>query len=109
MNAIVSFRKCTLTDQELIDKVDKMTDAIYNRDNLKRSDGIPIRHIPAEPNNDYDLLVGELLVRFQDNMDNKKSETSTAVDVSLVKRKDWSVFRNTGLLLFVNQILHVFG
>ena len=28
---------------------------------------------------------------------------------NMVKRKEWSEFRNTGLLLFINQILHIFG
>jgi len=37
---------------------------MYNRDNLTRNDGVPMRHIPARPDEDYDLLVGELLVRF---------------------------------------------
>lgn len=27
----------------------------------------------------------------------------------MVTKKDWSEFRSTGLLLFINQILHVFG
>ncbi len=27
----------------------------------------------------------------------------------MIKKKEWSEFRNTGLLLFINQILHVFG
>ncbi|KKM70717.1 hypothetical protein LCGC14_1437930 [marine sediment metagenome] len=27
----------------------------------------------------------------------------------MVEKKEWSEFRNTGLLLFINQILHVFG
>ena len=27
----------------------------------------------------------------------------------MVTKKDWTEFRNTGLLLFINQILHVFG
>ena len=27
----------------------------------------------------------------------------------MVSKKNWSEFRNTGLLLFINQILHVFG
>lgn len=66
MNAIVSFRKCTLSNQELMEKVDKLTDAMYNRDNLNRNDGIPLRHIPARPNDDYDLLIGELIVRFNE-------------------------------------------
>ena len=27
----------------------------------------------------------------------------------MVTKKEWSEFRETGLLLFINQILHVFG
>ena len=27
----------------------------------------------------------------------------------MVTKKEWSEFRNTGLVLFINQILHVFG
>jgi len=27
----------------------------------------------------------------------------------MVTKKDWNEFRNTGLVLFINQILHVFG
>lgn len=69
MNAIASFRKCTLTNEELLQKVDSITDEIY------QSGKIPTRHIPAQPNNDYDLLVGELLLRFKElsNNQNKKS------------------------------------
>jgi len=66
MNAIVSFRLCTLSDEELIKEVDRQTDAMYNRNNLTRNDGVPMRHIPARPDEDYDLLVGELLVRFNE-------------------------------------------
>ena len=65
MNGIVQFRKCTLTDQELIDAVDKMTDEMYK-------DGkIPMRHIPARPDKDYDLLIGEMIVRFYELLKNK--------------------------------------
>ena len=28
---------------------------------------------------------------------------------SMVRKYDWTAFRKTGLLLFINQILHVFG
>jgi hypothetical protein len=27
----------------------------------------------------------------------------------MVEKKEWSEFRNTGLLLLINQVLHVFG
>jgi hypothetical protein len=60
MNSIVSFRKCTLTDDELLKKVDYITDQIY----ISRE--IPSRHIPARPNDDYDLLIGELILRFNE-------------------------------------------
>ena len=65
MNGIVSFRLCKLSDEELLEKVDKMTDEMFQ----KRE--IPIRHIPAKPDSDYDLLVGELLMRFKDKIESK--------------------------------------
>lgn len=58
MNALSKFRLCTLSDRELLDKVDSMTDEMY------KTGKIPNRHIPALPDDDYDLLVGELLQRF---------------------------------------------
>ena len=60
MNRIVSFRLCTLTDEELIARVDLYTD------NMFEAQEVPTRHIPAQPNNDYDLLLGELIVRFKE-------------------------------------------
>jgi len=27
----------------------------------------------------------------------------------MVEKKEWSEFRNTGLLLIINQVLHIFG
>ncbi|NDV93471.1 hypothetical protein D0T84_00875 [Dysgonomonas sp. 521] len=67
MNSIVSFRLCKLSDEELLEKVDKMTDEMFQ----KRE--IPTRHIPAKPDSDYDLLVGELVMRFNERIkkDNK--------------------------------------
>ena len=59
MNGLVSFGLCTLTDEELIEKVDSLTDEMYKTGQLHS------RHIPARPNADYDLLVGELLMRFK--------------------------------------------
>ena len=58
MNAIAHFRKCTLSDEELLAKVDLLTDQIY------QTGTIPSRHIPARPDEDYDLLVGELILRY---------------------------------------------
>ena len=64
MNAIVSFRQCTLTNEELREKVDEMTDELFDYKHKSKRDRILTRHIPAQPNDDYDLLIGELLVRF---------------------------------------------
>lgn len=60
MNAIVSFRLCKLSDEELSGKVDEMTDNLYEVGPEK----IISRHVPARPDEDYDLIVGELIVRF---------------------------------------------
>lgn len=60
MNALVSFRLCNLSDEALVSKVDQLTDQMYT------TGKIPSRHIPARPNDDYDLLVGELVKRFYD-------------------------------------------
>lgn len=57
MNGIASFRLCTLTDEELLTKIDNITDRMY------LNGEIPTRHIPARPDEDYDLLIGELLIR----------------------------------------------
>ena len=62
MNAIVSFRLCKLTDQELIERIDQQTDDMF------RSQKLPARHIPARPDQDYDLLIGELLLRFGESL-----------------------------------------
>lgn len=63
MNAIVQFRKCTLTDDELLAKVDAGCDGMYEGPNAGR---IPDRHIPARPDDDFDLLVGELILRYKE-------------------------------------------
>ena len=62
MNAIVSFRKCTLTDEDLVRAVDELTDKMY------QTGEIPSRQIPARPDKDYDLLVGELILRFSEKI-----------------------------------------
>lgn len=60
MNAITSFRLCKLSSHELVEKLDKLTDEMFE------SQKVPTRHIPARPDADYDLLVGELILRFQE-------------------------------------------
>lgn len=62
MNAITGFRLCTLTDDELINRVDKLTDQMFE------TGKIPSRHIPAHPNDDLDLLIGELLLRYKEKI-----------------------------------------
>lgn len=64
MNTIAGFRLCKLDNEELVKRVDKYIDNIYI------SGRIPDRHIPAKPNEDFDLLSGELNIRFKEN--NKK-------------------------------------
>lgn len=58
MNAIAHFRLCKLTDKELTQLIDKQTDKMF------KTNKVPTRHIPARPDEDYDLLVGELLIRY---------------------------------------------
>lgn len=58
MNALTSFRLCKLSSHDLIEKIDKQTDEMF------QNQQVPTRHIPARPDADYDLLVGELITRF---------------------------------------------
>ena len=61
MNTIATFGKCTLSNDELLKRVDQLCDYMY-------LDGkIPSRNIPAKPDNDFDLLVGELILRFKES------------------------------------------
>lgn len=66
MDRVVSFRKCTLTNQQLLNKVDEMTNGLYDVKHKSERDRILTRHIPAKPNSDYDLLIGELVLRFKE-------------------------------------------
>jgi len=64
MNSIVKFRLCTLSDEDLMQRVDETLDNFYktgNKENLTRN-------IPARPNEDFDLLVGELIQRFKESL-----------------------------------------
>ena len=60
MNAVASFRKCTLSTIELIAKIDVQTDVMFKKQE------VPTRQIPARPNEDYDLLIGELVLRVKE-------------------------------------------
>lgn len=55
---MVQFRKCTLTDKELAVLVAEGLNKMYD------TGKIPSFQIPARPNEDFGLLVGELVVRF---------------------------------------------
>jgi hypothetical protein len=68
MNEIAKFRKCTLTNEQLCAKVDEQIDEMY------KTRQIPCRCIPARPDEDFDLLVGELILRFYDTFRIKMSE-----------------------------------
>ena len=58
MNNLIGYNNCTLTDKELIELVDNHVDNMY------KTGRIPRRHLPAKPNSDFDLVLGELLQRF---------------------------------------------
>lgn len=76
MNRLVSFGLCTLTDEELIEKVDSLTDEMYKTGQLHS------RHIPARPNADYDLLIGELLIRFKNTLSDETKELDEMIQAS---------------------------
>jgi hypothetical protein len=55
---LIQFRLCTLTNRELAEAVAEGLERMYDKGE------VPTRHIPARPDADFDLLVGELVVRF---------------------------------------------
>lgn len=59
---LVHFRLCTLTDTELAKAVSDKLQAVY--DNKMSANNLLSRHVPARPNEDFDLLVGELIFRL---------------------------------------------
>lgn len=68
MNSLVGFNLCTLTDIELAIRVDEQTDKMY------KTGEIPSRNIPAKPDEDYDLLVGELVKRFRSKVETENKQ-----------------------------------
>ena len=58
MNGIAHFRLCTLTDKQLIQEVDRLTDEMF------KTGKVPSCPVPARPDKDLDLLTGELILRF---------------------------------------------
>jgi hypothetical protein len=55
---IVNFRLCKLSDHDLMKKISLHLESMYKTGKL------PPRHIPARLEEDFDLLVGELMVRY---------------------------------------------
>lgn len=62
---IIQFRKCTLTDEQLAVQVAEGLQKMYTPPVT-----VPTRNIPARPNEDFDLLVGELVFRFNSRIPN---------------------------------------
>lgn len=56
---LIQFRYCSLTDQDLAEKVADGLNKMY-----KPPFRLPARNIPARPDEDFDLILGELIVRF---------------------------------------------
>lgn len=65
MNQIAGFRLCTLSNKELIKRIDNLVDGMYDGVNAGK---LPTRRIPARPDEDFDLLIGELLIRVKESL-----------------------------------------
>lgn len=62
---LIQFRKCTLTDEQLAVQVAEGLQKMYTPPVT-----VPSRNIPARPDEDFDLLVGELVFRFNSRTPN---------------------------------------
>ena len=81
---IVQFRKCTLSDKELAEAVAEGLNKMYTEPVQ-----VPPRHIPAQPDNDFDLLVGELIVRFMETTEFlKKVDKLCGVAAELIEAQN---------------------
>ena len=56
--ALCNFRLCKISDTDLAERVAAHLTKMYQTGQL------PSRNIPAQPDEDFDLLLGELLIRF---------------------------------------------
>ncbi len=65
---LVYFGLCTLDDMELAKKTSNMLYTAYTK-----TQELPKGHIPARPDEDFDLLVGELIKRFCLTLNNKNA------------------------------------
>lgn len=60
---------CTLSNDDLIDKIDnELQKMCFTR-------RVPLMSIPAKPNEDFDLMIAELLVRYMAALETPKHET----------------------------------
>lgn len=85
---IVGFRLCTLTDTELAHAISEHMKHMYRQGGSFQA---PPRHVPARPDEDFDLLVGEMIVRFMDNC-NALTELREQMDRKLEHmRKNYSI------------------
>lgn len=55
---LIQFRLCELGNKELCLKIAEELNSMY------QTGKVPSRNIPARPDEDFDLLVAELIVRF---------------------------------------------
>jgi len=56
---LVQFRECSLADRPLAEAVAAGLTKMYEEPVT-----VPSRHIPARPDEDFDLLVGEMVLRY---------------------------------------------
>lgn len=79
---VVRFRKCSLTDNELAEAVAEGLCKMYSE-----PVSVPSRHIPARPDEDFDLLVGELVLRFMEKIDFLKQVDGLCAEGALLIEK----------------------
>ena len=81
---LIQFRKCTLTDKDLAEAVAAALCKMY-----EQPVSVPTRHIPARPDEDFDLLVGEILVRFLEKTELLKEVDNLCNDAAeLIKEQN---------------------
>jgi len=80
MNSLVKFRLCTLTDEELLKAVDAKTDELSKA-------GTFTLPVPARPNEDYDLLVGELVFRFNEHLKRVISLENADKEIAILRKQ----------------------
>ncbi len=82
---IIQFRKCSLTDEQLAEAAAAWLARIYTPPIQ-----VPTRHIPARPDEDFDLIIGELIYRFHSRTPNSfllRFDAERLQDVSAVATK----------------------